>query len=621
MEFRRVETPHLSSTSLLVIADVSYSSATNLSATKMWDPRQYTVGWICGTLTAQAAAEILLDKEHENLDPEYLDPASAGNTFPYALGQMSGHNVVIAHNMDGKYGLGSVTAFAMCMIKSFPNIKLWLSVGIGGGAPTAEHDIRLGDIVVSDFYGEISGVYQHDRSKTIQVQRTQRLGALHEPPTVVRAAVNDLKSVYARNGHQIEANITAALGRRLRSIYGRPRQEADRLYKPEIVHPQSNESSCDLVCGTQTADLVLRSERGKSENNPAIHYGIIASVDVPMEDAAMRDTIAKENEVLCFDTEAAGLTNHFPCLIVRGICDYSDSHKNKEWHGYAVMTAAAYTKDLLKYIVPSTVEQAEIISEACQTEESRRIFEWLSAPEPSTNHTEALEQHHEGTGLWFIHGDAFKEWKGEPGSFLWLHGRPGCGKTVLTSTIIEHLRVEMPSQVLLYFYFDSTNTHKQSLDSMLRSLVEQLCKERTEALQHLDHMWVSHGEGKSRPSTESLQNALQSMLSEVGNISIVLDALDESTTRHELLVWLETLVGSMATNCRLLVTSRREPEIETALQSWTRAQDMMPIQASEDMIAYIRDWIHNGDELERWRSRPEVLEEIEHNLVMKSNGM
>lgn len=74
-----------------------------------------------------------------------------------------------------------------------------------------------------------------------------------------------------------------------------------------------------------------------------------------MKDATIRDTVAKEKGVMCFEMEAAGLMNHFPCLVIRGICDYSDSHKNKKWQGYAAMTAAAYTKDLLRGIVPSRV--------------------------------------------------------------------------------------------------------------------------------------------------------------------------------------------------------------------------------------------------------------------------
>jgi nucleoside phosphorylase len=102
--------------------------------------------------------------------------------------------------------------------------------------------------------------------------------------------------------------------------------------------------------------LITRPERAKDEDNPAIHYGLIASANQVMKDALIRDRLITEKDVLCFEMEAAGLMNHFPCLVIRGICDYADSHKNQEWQGYAAMTAAAYTKDLLCRIVPQQME-------------------------------------------------------------------------------------------------------------------------------------------------------------------------------------------------------------------------------------------------------------------------
>jgi nucleoside phosphorylase len=81
-----------------------------------------------------------------------------------------------------------------------------------------------------------------------------------------------------------------------------------------------------------------------------------------VKDTGLRDALAKEHGVLCFEMEAAGLVNSFPCLVVRGICDYADSHKNKEWQGYAAMAAAAYAKDLLGYIRAERVDKEETIA-------------------------------------------------------------------------------------------------------------------------------------------------------------------------------------------------------------------------------------------------------------------
>jgi nucleoside phosphorylase len=82
-----------------------------------------------------------------------------------------------------------------------------------------------------------------------------------------------------------------------------------------------------------------------------------------IKDATVRDKLAAEKDVLCFEMKAAGLMNHFPCLVIRGICDYSDSHKNKEWQGYATMVAAAYAKDLLCRIALNRVEAEKRISD------------------------------------------------------------------------------------------------------------------------------------------------------------------------------------------------------------------------------------------------------------------
>jgi nucleoside phosphorylase len=137
---------------------------------------------------------------------------------------------------------------------------------------------------------------------------------------------------------------------------------SDKLYRSDIVH-QDPLQKCSEICGNGPDHLVARPERGEEDDDPAIHYGLIASANQLMKDAHIRDKLAAEKGVLCFEMEAAGLMNHFPCLVIRGICDYADSHKNKEWQGYAAMVAAAYAKDLLKRIPPNKVEAEKKLSE------------------------------------------------------------------------------------------------------------------------------------------------------------------------------------------------------------------------------------------------------------------
>ena len=94
-----------------------------------------------------------------------------------------------------------------------------------------------------------------------------------------------------------------------------------------------------------------------------IYYGLIASANQLMNDALLRDKLSEDNGMLCFEMEAAGLMNHFLCLVIRGVWDYSDTQRNKEWQGYAAMTAAAYAKDILCRIAPNKVDAEKSIAD------------------------------------------------------------------------------------------------------------------------------------------------------------------------------------------------------------------------------------------------------------------
>ena len=313
----------------------------------------YTVGWICAISAEYVAAQEFLDEEHGR--PQRV---SDNDNNDYTLGKIDEHNVVIAVLPDGEYGIVSAATVASDMQHSFLNLRIGLMVGIGGGAPSKKHDIRLGDVVVSASCDREGGVFQYDFGKTIQDQKFRPTGFLNQPPVVLRTAVSGIKAQYKRKGHQLQEAINSILGKnpRLRQEYERPDQSSDRLYQSKVIHPPNDKSSCAAACGDDPLNLVSRYERTDKEDNPAIHYGLIASANQLMKNATVQDRLVAEKDVLCFEMEAAGLMNRFPCLVIRGICDYSDSHKNKEWQGYAAMVAAAYTKDLLYRIPPNKVE-------------------------------------------------------------------------------------------------------------------------------------------------------------------------------------------------------------------------------------------------------------------------
>lgn len=257
----------------------------------------------------------------------------------------------------------------------------------------------------------------------------------------------------------------------------------------------------------------------------------------------------------------------------------------------------------------------------------KRISEWLLSPVLSTNHNKALQQRQKGTGSWLIENSAFKNWISKPTAFLWLHGIPGCGKTILSSTIIEHLQnVRVPN--LLYFYFDFTDIQKQNFRGVICSLMLQLYQICDDAQEPLEALHSACGDGNTQPSCESLCQILQEMIEQAKEISIVLDAIDECAERkgtptEGILAWIRDLVENND-NIRCLVTSRPEHDIKEAFSRLTTEKNRISLQndlVDNDILAYIHAKVKNGEELRRWQSRPDVQKEIEETLSKMANGM
>ncbi|KAI0193916.1 hypothetical protein EV127DRAFT_360238 [Xylaria flabelliformis] len=606
----------------------------------MLDANDYTVGWVCAVEVELVAAQELLDEEHEPIET----PTNDNNN--YTLGRIGRHNVVIAALPHGEYGLVSAASVARDMVRSFPNIRIGLMVGIGGGAPSPRHDIRLGDVVVSSPGHGTGGVLQYDYGITVQGGNFIMTGYLNEPPQLFLTALAQLKAQYRRKGHGIDKTIQVVCDNnpRLRSEYSRPDSTADRLYLQSYIHKGGND--CAITCGENS--LIDRKPRLVTDNNPAIHYGLIASANKLVKDASLRDRLSAEKDILCFEMEAAGMMNHFPCLVVRGICDYSDTHKNKLWQGYAAMTATAYAKDLLNKITPNKVKAerklGEILNEEMNQIKARvgnlsaqshleEVKNWLSPPDHSTDFNNARDRCLEGSGQWLLQDVAYSTWRSKSNSVLWLHGPLGCGKTVLASTIIENLK-KTCFQGLLYFFFTFSNTSKQDFADALRSLVSQLYFKKHNVRNHLDSLFDSCQNGKSQPSLKKLLETFQCMARQAGEIWIVLDALDECPIlikdptgnkhpRKKLLSWLEDLWDSDI-NIHLLVTSRPEQDIEETFEYCSQWKSFISLQndlVRNDMRTYIRTRVRDQKERKRSYLCPELQDKIERELTKKADGM
>ncbi|KAL0929878.1 pfs domain-containing protein [Colletotrichum truncatum] len=389
---------------------------------------------------------------------------------------------------------------------------------------------------------------------------------------------------------------------------------------------------------------IKRRERPSSD--PVVHYGVIASGDSVVKDGISRDEISRRlgNECICFEMEAAGLMDNFPCLVIRGICDYADTHKNDRWQNYPAATAAALAKELLGVIDSDDVEESSRMDEIMEqlqedvsqihstTKDVQRslhfqeVMKWLSAPDPSTNDNKAFKQRHENTGQWLVDSEKYSKWKKTPNSSLWLHGIPGCGKTILSSVAINDLRHAEFCFTYLYFYFDFSDNSKQSLESALRSLIAQLYHRHEDAQQHLDLLYSSNA--PRQLSIDQLSMVFTAMAKQVGEVWIVLDALDECQTRtgrdnEGLLPWIESILVSQQANIHLLVTSRPEHDIKSTLERHIENQiSLQSDLVTEDIRAYVHARVTQSGGLERrWRKRKEIQDDIEKHLLEKANGM
>jgi nucleoside phosphorylase len=289
-----------------------------------------------------SAARYMLDEEHARL------PKQKDDTNQYVLGQLSGHNVAIASLPAGYLGTISAATVASNMARTFPSIALRLLVGIGGGVPSEKVDIRLGDVVISMPSGTQGGVVQYDLGAHT-LTGFLRKGFLCPPPTEWLTALTAMKSDHRTRPNKASELISKMIARFPMLVeYERPSPEKDILFQSDYRH-DSNQSTCK---DCDKGRVVNRGER-KAPDDPVVHYGLIASGNRVMKDATERDKISKDSGgAICFEMEAAGLMNDFRCIVIRGISDYADSHKNDIWHPYAAAAAAGLAKEILSYVDP-----------------------------------------------------------------------------------------------------------------------------------------------------------------------------------------------------------------------------------------------------------------------------
>ncbi|RPA75792.1 purine and uridine phosphorylase [Ascobolus immersus RN42] len=324
-----------------------------------YDNDAYTVGWISAISCERTAAELMLDRLHGMPKSVHTSDRNV-----YRLGEINGHKIAIAVLPDGDYGTHQAATVAAHMQMSFTNLRFGLMVGVGGGIPDhPDFDVRLGDVVVSTSTGTTGGVIQYDRGKRI-LGKLVRTGQLNSPPPILKNAIGSLKAcstlrvetLYTETiqKHPLFRNFQTKLNGNQKGRFSHQSSEHDILYKDYYEHKE--ELPRGQPCSSCEPEHRVERERRDGED-PVVHYGIIASGNTLVKDASFRKELREQFDAICAETEAAGLMNNFPCVVIRGICDYCDSHKNKRWQQYAALTAAAYARELLYEIIAADVER------------------------------------------------------------------------------------------------------------------------------------------------------------------------------------------------------------------------------------------------------------------------
>jgi hypothetical protein len=244
-------------------------------------------------------------------------------------------------------------------------------------------------------------------------------------------------------------------------------------------------------------------------------------------------------------------------------------------------------------------------------------------------HLESRRLHHPGSNHWILESDAFKEWKREPGQTLWLHGIPGAGKTIICSTIINHIEefcTTEPTPRLAYYYFDFSDESVQNLRNVLQSLILQLSRCNEHLSSSVRELYEKCDNGRKEPDDEVLASALFEVLSEGQRSFVVIDALDECPPkeRERFYKLITQRIGDRPRDCNFLFTSRKELDIEqTIAEVGKRAKlHIVPILTGDvdaDVRLHVRQFIADNRTLKDWPQ--ELRTEAEEKIVMGAQGM
>ncbi|RKK81967.1 hypothetical protein BFJ68_g17582 [Fusarium oxysporum] len=586
--------------------------------TRLKSPDLYTIGWIAALPIERAAATALLGERH-GVPEGFHQHRSDANS--YTWGRIGEHNIVIASLPAGVYGTTSTANTASDLIRSLPHIRIGLLVGIGGGIarPDVGQDIRLGDIVVSQPDGTTGGVVQYDLGKAKANSGWERKGSLDKPPPVLLHALSNLQAEHEIAGSNVpnvlrgmwEANPRMSSQRNGYTYQG---AENDRLFESHRDHVGG--STCDKC------DSAWEVKRGRREStDPEIHYGIIASGNKLIKDAATRDSLSEDTgqQCLCVEMEAAGLMDRFPCLVIRGICDYADSHKNDRWQRYAAAAAAAFAVELLGFVRAGQLETTQKVIEVMQSLENKVTtlstfiqkvdyniaLDKLPVAE-SASFDSSAEEHNPtclpNTRMGLLQD--IDRWIDDPNSktIFWLNGMAGTGKSTISRTVARSRSKR--GDLGASFFFKRGEMDRGNLNKLMPTLAYQLALSIPGVAFFIKRTLDANPAIVGKSVKEQFEKLIQEPLSEAAatattpsSVVMVIDALDECDQEADirLLINIFSHAKTVRPHLRVFLTSRPELPIRLGFSEVQGSyQDLVlheipPEIVEHDIIVFLND--------------------------------
>ncbi|KAF4961369.1 hypothetical protein FSARC_10214 [Fusarium sarcochroum] len=549
-------------------------------------------------------ADAMIGLFDENWEKEVGVPnpygKAEGDIAQYSVGAIGRHNIVVAHLPSiGKVPAAHVSAF--CRM-SFLKIKTALVVGVCGGAPSfnkGKSKLFLGDVVISD------SVVQYDLQRRYPNKVIMKSGptdSLRGTSMTVGGVFSLLKT--ARQRKQMQKALSELVSELLSDESGLeiqyPGHSTDLLFPAEYRHKhQDSVSKCsqclswkrqidpvcdkapDLSCNElgcdKRGDPEIRRldevENEKSRPDPTFHIGTYASADTVLKSGLDRDSLTEEYGIIAFEMEGAGAWNMFESVVViKGVCDYADSHKNKGWQDYAAASAAACTKAFLKYWQTSS-PQLQIEAETKKNYEQLR--QSLKFPEMSTRRN-AISSITPDTFNWIFASPedfvsetgCFVEWLETGQSMYWVSGKLASGKSTLMKFIASHQETQAwlerwkpGTRILTHHFWKPGSSMEHNLKGFLCSLVHQIfCLDESFARDEL----TANFDARTKDSPDDwdpqdLENILLAFSKNPSQpVCYFIDGLDEIRPERDLHRVLQIIANLVSPQSKICVSSRPE---------------------------------------------------------------